>query len=769
MLSVLLIFQLGAQSIGGHFVLNDSQSLEARVRKVLSHMTLEQKVGQMAQFTIDVVLQNKKDQSIEIDIARAIHILGDLKAGSLLNTPAGLPHTPAAWEKLISQLQEIALKYNGIPMIFGIDAIHGANFTDGSILFPQGNAMAATFNRQLVYEGAKATAYEVRASIIPWTFSPVLDMGRNPNWSRMWENYGEDPYLTSELGVACVKGYQGNDPNHIGMYNVAACLKHFMGYGVPVSGQDRTPSLIPENELRERHLKPYAAAVKAGALSVMVNSAIINGEPVHASHHILTDILKKELKFDGVVVTDWQDIDNLYKRDHIAVSDKEALMLSINAGIDMAMIPYDESFCKDLLTLVKENKVAISRIDDAVRRILRMKFRLGLFDRPTWKANDYTDFGSEQSQALSRSAANDAITLLKNKNNLLPLQKAFRILVTGPNANTKRVLNGGWSRSWQGDKTPEYEKLGATILDALKQKAGKGLVIYEPGVTYNESGRYYDENTPEIDKAVAAAKSCDVIVACVGENSYCETPGNLTSLELSKNQQMLVRELSKTGKPIVLVLNEGRPRVFSDIEPLTNAVVQIFLPGSYGSYSLADILYGEVNPSGKLPYTYPKYTNLLTTYDYKPSENRAIMDGSYNYEASNTVQYPFGFGLSYTTFVYSDLKVNKTNFKATDELQFSVTVKNTGKMAGKEAVLLYVSDDVASLTPDNKRLRAFEKVTLLAGESKIIKLTVPASELAFVGLDNKWRLEAGSFTVRCGNQQLSVHTDETRVWENYLK
>ncbi len=751
----------------------EASPYETQISQLMSKMTLEEKVGQMAQFSVDVVLKSKipgvPDFPVTVDEAKATHILGDLKAGSLLNTPGGVAQTPAVWDKLVSQLQAIALKNSPIPMIFGVDAIHGANYTDGSVLFPQEIAMAATFNRQLVYEGAKVSAYEVRASSIPWTFSPVLDMGRNPNWPRIWETYGEDPFLTSEMGVACVKGFQGNDPNRIGLYNIAACLKHFLGYGVPVSGQDRTPAMIPENELRERHLKPYVAAIKAGALSVMVNSAIINGEPVHASHHILTDILKDELKFDGVVVTDWQDINNLYKRDRIASSDKEAIMLAINAGIDMAMIPYDENFCKDLVALVKENKVSMSRVDDAVRRVLRMKYRLGLFGKLTWNVAEYTGFASQQSQKLAKASADEAITLLKNKNYLLPLQKAYRILVTGPNANTKRGLNGGWSRSWQGDKTPEHEKLGYTILEALQQKTGKDRVVFEPGVTYNEKGKYYEENAPEIDKVVAAAKNCDVIVACVGENSYCETPGNLTSLELSKNQETLVSELAKTGKPIVLVLNEGRPRIISAIEPLVNGIVQTYLPGSYGSLSLADMLYGDVNPSGKLPYTYPKYTNLLTTYDYKPSENREVMDGSYAYDANNTVQYPFGFGLSYSPFVYSNLKVNKTHFSANDILEFTVTIKNNGKMAGKESVLLFISDDYASLTPDNKRLRAFEKVCLLAGEENTVTLKVPASELAFVGLNNKWRLEAGSFTVRCGNQKLTVNADGTKEWESYLK
>jgi beta-glucosidase len=742
---------------------------EAQITKLMSKMTLEEKVGQMAQFAIDVVVKRNPGMPVELDMQRVNHILGDLKAGSILNTPGGIPHSPATWEKLITGMQEVALKTTGIPMIYGIDAIHGATYTEGATFFPQEIGMAATFNRNLVYEGARICAYEVKASVTPWDFSPVLDMGRNPCWPRMWETYGEDPFLTSELGVACVKGYQGDDKNHIGNNNVAACLKHFMGYGVPVSGQDRTPAMIPEFELRERHLLPYAATVKAGALSVMVNSAIVNGEPVHASHHILTDILKNELQFDGVIVTDWQDINNLFVRDHIAVSDKDAIMLSINAGVDMAMIPYDENFCKDLIELVKENKVSAARIDDAVRRVLRMKYRLGLFDRPYWKSAGYTGFASAQNHQTAKAAADESITLLKNKDNLLPLFKAYKVLVTGPNANTKRVLNGGWTTSWQGDRVDQFEKNGSTILDAIKAKTGSDKVIYEPGVTYNEKGKYFDENQPDIDKAVAAAKDCDVIIACVGENSYCETPGNLNSLSISDNQQELVSALAKTGKPLVLVLNEGRPRIISAIEPLARAVVQAYLPGSYGSLSLADILFGDVNPSGKLPYTYPKYTNLLTTYDYKPSENRATMDGTYFYDANNTVQYPFGYGLSYTTFEYSNLTASKAHFMASDLLEFTVTVKNTGKVAGKESVLLFVSDDVASLTPDNRRLRAFDKIALAPGEAKTVTLRVPASQLAFMGQDNKWRLETGSFTVRCGNQKVNITADETKVWDTYQR
>jgi beta-glucosidase len=745
---------------------------ENQITQRMSKMTLDEKIGQMSQFAVDLVLKTKDNipvEPVQLDMAKVDHILGHLKAGSILNVPAGVTQYPATWEKLISQMQQVALKTTGIPMVYGIDAIHGGTYTRGATFFPQEVGMGATFNRELVYKGAQVTAYETRASDIPWNFSPVLDMGRMPCWPRMWETYGEDTYLNSQMGVACVEGYQGKDRNKIGMDNVAACLKHFVGYGVPVSGQDRTPAMIPQIELRERHLKPFAEAVEAGALSVMVNSSIVNDLPVHANHYLITDVLKGELHFDGVVVTDWQDINNLYVRDHIAGNDKDAIGLAINAGIDMAMVPYDTLFCKDLKELVLEKKVSMARIDDAVRRILRMKYRLGLFEKPTWKSTAYTDFASADHKKIAQEAADESITLLKNTDNILPLSKNAKILVTGPNANSMRTLNGGWTDSWQGDKTDQIETNGITILKALQDKVGAGNVIYEPGVTYNMNGQYFEENTPDIAKAVAAAKDADVIVACVGENSYAETPGNLNDLQLSRNQQDLVAALAKTGKPIILVLNEGRPRVFSDIEPLTKGVIDMYLPGSYGGLALADILYGDVNPSGRLPFTYPKYTNLLTTYDYKPCENRATMNGTYFYAADNTVQYSFGTGLSYTTFEYSDLTVNKTHFMPNDELVFTVNVKNTGKVAGKDAVLLFTSEAVASITPDNRRLRAFEKIELAPNETKTVTFKIKASDLAFIGMDNKWHLEKGLFTVHVGTQALKIYDDATHIWQNYLK
>jgi beta-glucosidase len=777
-LTGLTLFLLGSiaygftQTKGAPPITKEVSPYENQITQQMSKMTLDEKIGQMAQFAIDVLLKTQNNVPVEpiaLDTNKVNYFLGKLKAGSILNVPAGVAQTPELWHTIIAQMQKAAIKATGIPLIYGIDAIHGGTYSLGATLFPQEVAMGATFNRNLVYQGAQITAYETRASDIPWNFSPVLDMGRMPLWPRMWETYGEDTYLNAQMGVACVEGYQGKDRNHIGMDHVAACLKHYVGYGVPVSGQDRTPAMIPQIELRERHLKPFEEAVKAGALSVMVNSSIVNDLPMHANHYLITDVLKGELHFDGVVVTDWQDINNLYVRDHIASSNKDAIRLAINAGIDMAMIPYDPAFCSELKSLVLEKKVSMARIDDAVRRILRLKYRLGLFNHPDWSLSAYTQYASAAHQKVAEQAADESITLLKNVDQLLPLSTKMKILVTGPNANSMRTLNGGWTISWQGDKADAYLPDGVTILKAIQQKVGASNVVYEPGVTYNMNGSYDAENTPDIAKAVEAAKNVDVIVACVGENSYAETPGNLDDLQLSQNQQDLVAALAKTGKPIVLVLNEGRPRVFSAIEPYTKAVIDIYLPGSEGGVALADVLFGDVNPSGRLPFTYPKYTNLLTTYDYKPCENRATMNGTYFYAANNTVQYSFGTGLSYTTFEYSDLRVNKTHFMPNDELVFTVNVKNTGKVAGKTSVLLFSSEEVASITPDNRRLRAFEKIELAPGETKTVTLKVKASDLAFIGMDNKWHLEKGAFDIHVGSQAVKIFADATKIWPNYIK
>lgn len=745
------------------------RDIENKVESILGKMTLEEKIGQMTQLTLDVVGKGAtvyaSDMPFALDGEMVDSVLRKYKVGSILNTPSNTPLTNEVWEKTITELQKVAIEETGIPIIYGVDEIHGATYTVGATLFPQEIAMGATFNPGLVYEEAKISAYETRAGNIPWNFSPILDLGRDARWPRQWETYGEDPYLASVMGTACVKGYQGEDPNHIGSNNVAACLKHYMGYGAPFSGKDRTPSYIPVNDLREKHFAPFLQAIRSGALSVMVNSGINNGLPLHANYELLTLWLKDQLNWDGVIVTDWADINNLYTRDHVAASKKEAIKMAINAGIDMSMVPYEWDFCIYLKELVEEGEVPMERIDDAVRRVLRMKYRLNLFERPYWSTEEYPEFGGEKHAAAALKAAEESITLLKNRNGILPLNKNGKVLVAGPNANSMRTLNGGWSLSWQGEKADLYAEQYNTILEAIRHKIGNDRVIYEPGVTYNMEGLYWEENEPEIRKAVAAAASAEYIILCLGENSYCETPGNLEDLYLSENQQALAKALAATGKPVILVLNEGRPRIISKIEPLMQAVIQTYLPGNYGGDALAEILYGDVNPSGKLPYTYPKYPNSTTTYDHKPCESLDKMQGAYDYDAVLSVQWAFGFGMSYTTFEYSNLQAETPEFRSGDELVFTVDVKNTGSRAGKESVLLFIGDQVASLTPDVRRLRAFEKVELQPGESRRVTLKVPADDLAFVGQDGKWVVEEGDFIVQAGNQFTQVKCSATRRWQ----
>ena len=659
------------------------------------------------------------------------------------------------------------MKEIGIPCIYGVDQIHGTTYTLDGTLFPQGINMGATFNRELVERGAEISAYETKAGCIPWTYAPVVDLGRDPRWPRMWENYGEDCYVNAEMGVAAIRGFQGDDPNHIGENRVAACVKHYMGYGVPVSGKDRTPSAISRSELREKHFAPFLSAIRAGALSLMVNSGVDNGMPFHANKELLTDWLKEDLNWDGLIVTDWADINNLCTRDHIAATKKEAVKIAINAGIDMSMVPYEVSFCTYLKELVEEGEVPMSRIDDAVARVLRLKYRLGLFEHPYWDISKYDRFASPEFAEEALHAAEESEVLLKNDDHILPIARGKKILLTGPNANSMRCLNGGWSYSWQGHRADEYAQNYNTIYEALCNKYGKEQVIYEPGVTYApyKNDNWWEENTPEIDKAVAAANNADVIIACIGENSYCETPGNLTDLTLSANQRNLVKALAATGKPIVLILNQGRPRIVNDIVPLAKAVVNIMLPGNYGGDALANLLAGDVNFSGKMPFTYPKLINSLATYDYKPCENIGQMAGNYNYDSVMDVQWQFGFGLSYSTYQYDNLRADKSSFNPDEELTVTVDVTNTGGREGKESVLLYSSDLVASSTPDNIRLRDFEKISLKPGETKTVTFILKANDLAFVGYAGKWRLEKGDFKLSCGNQQTTITCTQTKVWD----
>lgn len=741
--------------------------IEANIQQWLKKMTLEEKIGQMCEITIDVVTDFEKSRDgFTLSEAMLDTVIGKYKVGSLLNVPLSVAQKKKVWAKAIRQIQEKSIKEIGIPCIYGVDEIHGTTYTLDGTLFPQGVNMGATFNRALVRRGAEISAYETKASCVPWTYAPVVDLGRDPRWPRMWENYGEDAYLNTVMGVEAVLGFQGRDPNHIGRYNVAACVKHYMGYGVPVSGKDRTPSAIPRSELREKHFAPYLAAIRAGALSVMVNSAVDNGMPFHANKELLTDWLKRDLNWDGLIVTDWADINNLCTRDHIAATKKEAIKIAINAGIDMSMVPYETSFCTYLKELVEEGEVPMSRIDDAVARVLRLKYRLGLFDNPYWDIAEYDKFGSPEHAAEALRAAEESEVLLKNDGNLLPLKQGTKILLAGPNANSMRCLNGGWSYSWQGHRADEFAGAYNTIYEALCNKFGKDNITYEPGVTYApyKNDNWWEENPAEIEKAVAAAANADVIIACIGENSYCETPGNLNDLTLSANQRNLVKALAATGKPVILVLNEGRPRIINDIEPLAKAVVHVMLPGNYGGDALANLLAGDVNFSGKLPYTYPKYINSLATYDYKPCENVGQMAGNYNYDAVMDVQWPFGFGLSYTSYAYSNLKVDKSSFAPGDVITVSVDVTNTGSVEGKESVLLYSSDLVASSTPDIKRLRGFDKISLKPGETKTVTLKLAADDLAFVGYDGLWRLEKGDFVLACGGKTVTVTCTDTKVW-----
>ncbi len=791
------------------------EKIEANIEKTLKKMTLDEKIGQMLELNLDVmgkvyVKNGKLDRS---KVAQAIRELGQpaenakqllelsdeeiieklapynldiyegnpksewvlnevmldtciskYKVGSILNAPATRAPSVAQWQYWIQLIQKMSLKYIGIPTIYGLDNNHGVTYVQDGTLFPQPINLGASFNPQLAKDMAEVCAYESRAANCSWVYNPVLDLGRDPRWSRIWESFGEDAIVNARMAEAEIKGYQGDDPNHLGKYNVATSVKHFMAYGAPWSGKDRTPAYVSPAMLREKYFEPFKAAIQAGALTIMANSSSINGVAVHASYEYLTKWLKQDLNWDGMIVTDWADINNLYTREKVAKDKKDAIRLAINAGIDMSMDPYSVEFCPLLKELVQEGKVSMERIDDAVRRILRVKYRLGLFDSPNTGGKGYEKFGGDEFANKALRAAEESEVLLKN-DGILPLTKGKKILLTGPNANQMRCLDGGWSYTWQGSKAEEMAAQYNTIYEALCNKYGKDNIILEQGVTYNEDGAYYEENEPQIGQAVSAAASADVIIACVGENSYCETPGNLTDLWLSENQRNLVKELAKTGKPIILILNEGRPRLIADIEPLANAVVDIFLPGSYGADALANLLAGDVNFSAKLPYTYPKEINSLHTYDYKVSEEVPTMAGAYNYDAKVSLQWPFGYGLSYTTFEYSNLKVNRSTFTADDLLTVTVDVKNTGSMAGKEVVLLYSSDLVASIVPDNKRLRDFTKIDLQPGETKTVTFSIPAKCLAYVGADGKWILEEGDFTLNVGSLSQPLECTKTKVWD----
>ena len=757
----IILASCGAGQTSGSSAIPEDKAVENKVESVLKKMTLEEKVGQMIQLTAGAFCTDDL-----VDTAKVRHLVKEYKIGSFLNTFGPTSRPRAVTAEQIKKIQDITMEELGIPMVYGLDMIHGASYLDDATFYPQEVNLAATFDRSYAEMMGKVIAYESRAAMTPWVFSPVMDLSRNPSWPRVWESWGEDPYLQSEMSVAEVIGAQGTDPNHIGLENVAVSIKHYLGYGAAATGKDRTPAYIAPDDLREKYFRPFKDCMQAGALTMMVNSASINSVPVHASHEYLTEWAKEQLKWDGMAVTDWADINNLYTREHIAADRKEAVTLGINAGIDMIMDPYDPEVCKDIIAAVNEKMIPMSRIDDAVRRVLRLKVRLGLFENPVWNVDNYAKFACKEFQDNSYDAAVESIVLLKNEDNVLPISTGKKILVVGPNANSMRTLNGGWSYTWQGD-ADKFASQYNTIFEALQKVYGEKNVSYVAGVNYNMASSKWDKEIDiDINAAVRAARKADIIVACIGENTYCETPGNINDLNLSSNQKELVRSLAKTGKPIVMVLNEGRPRIINDIEPLAKAVVDIMLPGNYGGDALASLISGKENFSGRLPFTYSKYVNSLHTYDYKVSENVQTMDGLYNYDATMDVQWPFGAGLSYTSFEYSDLKsISPVQFNADDMLTFEVTVKNTGRVKGKEAVLLFSSDIIASKVPDVKRLRQFTKVELNPGESKIVRLEIPAHELAFVGHDGKWRLEKGQFRIACGSESMMIDCTETKVWD----
>lgn len=745
-------------------VIPPDPQIEAKVKETLSRMTLEEKIGQMTQIQLDILGETDPDGKFRIVPEKLDTVIGIYKVGSILNAPYSYCLDAESWNVVIPQIQEASMKYLGIPCIYGLDQNHGTTYTNGGTLFPQNLSVAASFNTELARKAAEITAYETRASDCPWTFSPTLDLDRDPRWPRFWENYGEDPLVNALMGAAAVRGFQGNDPNHIDRNHIAVSLKHFMGYGIPFSGKDRTPAYISPSDLRDKHFAPYLEAIKNGALTIMVNSSSINGTPVHADPILLTQWLKNDLQWDGLIVTDWADINNLYTREKIAKDKKDAIRIAINAGIDMAMEPYKVDYCEILKELVEEGAVPMSRIDDATSRALRLKYRLGLFDQPNTLLKDYPKFASKEFSEAALDAAAESMVLLKNDDNILPLRQGAKLLVTGPTAVSMRSLNGGWSYTWQGHLTDEYAKDYNTILEALTSTFGAANVNYVPTVTFNQQGSYQDEIVVDFSDAAKAAASADVIVACIGENSYCETPGNLSDLHLSVNQREMVKTLAATGKPVILIINEGRPRILADIEPLAKGVVDIIIPGNFGGDALAQLLAGQRNFSGRLPFTYPREINSLVTYDYKVSEEVGKMEGVYDYDARVNVQWPFGYGKSYTTFSYSNLKVDKKEFTADDVITVTLDVTNTGTMSGKDAVLLFSSDHVASVVPDNKRLRAFSKLALMPGETRSVSFRIPASDLAFVNAAGNWTLEEGDFTLTVGNLTQPLRCTSTYTW-----
>ena len=717
----------GAAALGAQ---SRSEPVEDRVDALLKQMTAEEKVGQMTQVTLELISRNNEPH--QLDPSKLQTAVDHYKVGSILNV-MGHAYTVDHWHEIINQIQDAAAKTRlKIPVLYGLDSIHGANYVVGSTLFPQAFALAATWNPELAERAGEISAFQTRAAGVPWNFYPVLDIGRQPLWPRFWETYGEDVLLAREMGKAYIRGLQGSDISS--KEKVAACLKHYAGYSLPFNGKDRTQAHISERMLRQYFLPTFEDGVKAGVPTVMVNSGEIDGIPGHANYHLLTEILKNEWGFRGFVVSDWNDVERLYTRDRVADSPKEAVRMAVMAGIDMSMVPLDFSFFDLLMQCVEDGSVPMPRIDDAVRRILRVKFMTGIFENPRPDPAIKARFDQPAFAEANLAAAREAITLLKNDNQVLPLARGRKILVTGPTAYLHTVLNGGWSRSWLGQEEELFPKDKPTLLDGIVNAAGKENVNYVPGTSFDKE--------IDITAAVSEAASVDVIVACLGEHAYCETPGNIDDLTLDDAQLRLVTELAKTGKPIVTVLAQGRPRVIRPIVPLSSAIIMAYLPGLEGGRAVADILFGDVNPSGKLSFTYPRHPNALTTYDYKVNET---LEGNHV-----DPEFEFGHGLSYTTFAYSGLKLSSATLRRDGDLRVNVDVKNTGVMAGKEVVQLYVSDLYRSLTPPNRELKGFRKVELKPGESRMVSFTLTAADLAFVGMNNRWITEPGKFRASIG-------------------
>lgn len=713
-----------------------TSKVDKDVKRLLSKMTLEEKVGQMTQLTLAAFtkIPGTATQSHQYDEARLEEAIKKYHIGSILNV-ADVWHTLDYWHELVTKIQNIATKETrlGIPVIYGIDAIHGTTYTKGGTLFPQSINMAATFNVDLSKESGSITSYETRASGIPWNFYPVMDIGRQPLWPRLWETYGEDVYLASQMGKYYILGAQGNDIGN--KDKLATCLKHYVGYSYPLNGLDRTPAWISERAMREYFLPPFEAGILAGAPTIMVNSAEVDGIPGHANYHLLTEVLRKELKFKGFVVSDWEDIVRLHTRDRVAATPKEAVKIAVMAGVDMSMVPYDFSFYNYLVELVKEGSVPMKRIDEAVSRILAVKMQLGLFKDPYPDNSLRSKFACDDFTQTNLEAARESIVLTKNVDNVLPLSKNTKVLVTGPTANSLSVLNGGWTITWQGNEESLYPQEKNTILEAIQNKIGKNSVYYVEGCGFDKESNSGD--------AVTQAKNSDAVILCLGEPTYCETPGNIFDLTLNKAQLDFAQKIIETGKPVILVMVGGRPRLITSIEQKVNGVLLAFLPGMEGGNAVADILFGDVNPSGKLPITYPKYPSGNTTYDHKPVEN---FDGTkYN------PLYPFGYGLSYTNFAYTNLKLSSKNFSRADGLTVSVDIKNTGSIAGKEAVLLYLTDLYGSVSRPNKQLKGFNKILLNPGETKTVTFKLNLDDLSYIGQDSKRIVEPGEFKITVGN------------------